>query len=58
MLEKTYQKFCETRIISNSVNLWDPMKKVKLQTFNSAKIIKVKVKDEIMELKEDRGLFA
>ena len=54
-----YQKFCETRIISKSVNLWDPMKKVKLQTFKSAsKIIKVKVKDEIVELKEDRGLFA
>ena len=54
-----YQKFCETRIISNSVNLWDPMKKVKLQTFKSAsKMIKVKVKDEIVELKEDRGLFA
>ena len=31
-----HQKFCETRLISNSVNLWDPMKKVKLQTFKSA----------------------
>ena len=57
--QKLYSKFCEDHIKSASTNLWDPMKKVKIKTFKSAaKAVRVRVKDQIVQLKEDRALFA
>ena len=43
----------------NKINIWAPMKKRSLQTWKSAtKQIKLKVGQEVVELKEDRNLFA
>ena len=43
----------------NKINTWAPMKKWSLQTWKSAtKWIKLKVDQEVVELKEDRNLFA
>ena len=40
------------------MSLWAPMKKAELKTLKTAsKRVKVKVKDTVTELKEDRGLF-
>ena len=47
------------RIQSGKENLWLPMKKWKLLTWkNSSKILKVKAADKVVELQEDRSLFA
>ena len=47
------------RVQSGKVNLWSPMKKRKLLTWKtSAKVVKVTVADKIVELQEDRSLFA
>ena len=57
--QNKFELFCTERIKSNSVSLWAPMKKAELKTFKTAsKRVKVKVKDTVTELKEDRGLFA
>ena len=52
-------EFLESRLKTQRRNVWDPMTKVSLNTWkNSIKSTKVKVGDQTMELKEDRGLFA
>ena len=52
-------KFIEQRVVSNEANLWSPMKKWKLQiwTANNRRV-KVKDRDKVIELSEDRSLFA
>ena len=45
--------------LAGKENLWSPMKKRKLLTWkNSGKILKVKAADKVVELQEDRSLFA
>jgi len=52
-------QFVEERVRSGKVNLWSRMKKRKLLTWkDSSKVVKVKTKNETVELKEDRNLFA
>ena len=47
------------RVQSGKVNLWSPMKKRNLLTWKtSAKVVKVTAADKIVELQEDRSLFA
>ena len=54
-----FNTFVEERIQSGKVNLWSPMKKRKLLTWKSnAKVVKVPTKEKLVELKEDRSLFA
>ena len=51
--------FVKDRIQSGKENLWSPMKKWKLLTRkNIGKILKVKAADKVLELQEDRSLFA
>ena len=51
--------FVKERVQSGKVNLWSPMKKRKLLTWKtSAKVVKVTAADRIVELHEDRPLFA
>jgi len=57
--EEKFGQFVSERIITNNVNLWAPMKKLNLQMWSSAgKKVTIKNGDKIMELKEDRALFA
>ncbi|XP_032229946.2 uncharacterized protein LOC5505744 [Nematostella vectensis] len=50
-------RFVEERVTTATQSIWHPMKKRKLDTWKSAtKIIRVKAK--VIELKEDRSLFA
>ena len=52
-------KFIEQRVVTNEVNLWSPVKKQKLQTWTANnKRVKVKDGDKVIELTEDRSLFA
>ena len=52
-------KFVEERISNNAVNLWSSMKKRKLHLWTSNnKRVKVKDGDKVVELTEDRELFA
>ncbi|KAL9964663.1 hypothetical protein ACROYT_G028338 [Oculina patagonica] len=54
-----YETFVKERIQSNKVNLWSTMKKQKLLTWkDTAKVLKVPCKDRVVELQEDRSLFA
>jgi hypothetical protein len=56
---KLAQTFVDERIKSNKVNLWAKMKKTKLLTWRSnGKKVKVPLKDKVIELTEDRNLFA
>ena len=56
--ESMYNTFIEERICTGPKNVWDVMHKRKLVTFNSLKkTVKVKVKDKIINLKEERGLM-
>ncbi|KAK3746101.1 hypothetical protein QZH41_015518, partial [Actinostola sp. cb2023] len=56
---KLFHLFVDERLKSGKVNLWSTMKKRKLQTWKSSgKVIKVKAADKVLELKEDRSLFA
>ena len=53
------EKFVKDRIQSGEINLWSPMKKSKLQTWKTmGKKIKVSSNGQILELQEDRNLFA
>ena len=55
---KLFSAFVQDRIKTRKINLWTPVKKRNLLTWKtSAKVIKVKAKDTIIELKEDRNLF-
>ena len=54
-----FHTFVDDRLKSGKVNLWSRMKKQKLQTWKTnGKVIKVKAADKVLELKEDRSLFA
>ncbi|KAK3750703.1 hypothetical protein QZH41_005743 [Actinostola sp. cb2023] len=54
-----FETFVKDRIHSNKVNLWSPMKKRKLLTWkDSGKVLKVSGMDKVIELQEDRSLFA
>ncbi|CAH3136345.1 unnamed protein product, partial [Porites lobata] len=56
---KLFSAFVQDRIKTGKINLRAPVKKRNLLTWKtSAKVIKVKAKDTIIELKEDRNLFA
>ena len=52
-------RFVEDRIKSNKCSIWSLMKKRKLNTWKSTtKTLKVKINENVIELKEDRSLFA
>ena len=57
--EERCSKFIEERILTSNINLWAPMKKLKLQMWSSSGM-KTQIKSDgiILELKEDRALFA
>ena len=55
--EDMYKEFKDKRILGNA-SIWDKMTKRKLPTFVSAnKTTKVKLKDRVLELKEERRLM-
>ena len=57
--KKMLEAFTQERIQSHKVNLWSTMKKRKLMTWKrNNKKIKVHIQDKVVELKEDRSLFA
>jgi len=57
--QQKYANFVEERINTNEVSIWARMKKVQLKTWKSArKSVKHKVADQVVELKDDRSLFA
>ena len=52
-------RFVEDRIKSSKCSIWSLMKKRKLNTWKSTtKTLKVKINENVVELKEDRSLFA
>ena len=52
-------RFVEDRIKSNKCSIWSLMKKRKLNTWKSTtKTLKAKINENVVELKEDRSLFA
>ena len=57
--KKLFETLVTDRIKTNKVNLWSPMKRRKLLTWkDSEKMLKLSCKDKVIELKEDRSLFA
>ena len=57
--EQLLNDFVKARIVTRVINLWDPMKRRHLQVWNSVgKQVRVKVDEKMIELKEDRNLFA
>jgi len=57
--QQKYTAFVDQRINTNEVNLWARMKKVQLKTWKSArKPVKHKLADKVVEMKDDRALFA
>ena len=56
---KLFNTFVDERLKTGKVNLWSTMKKRKLKTWKSScKVIKMKTAVKVVELKEDRSLFA
>lgn len=56
---KLVETFVNERVKSNKVNVWAKMKKTKLLTWRSSgKKVRVALKDKVVELTEDRNLFA
>ena len=56
---RLFEEYVNECIKLNKISMWAPMKKRSLQTWKSAtKQIKLKVDQEVVELKEDRNLFA
>ena len=54
-----FDTFAKERIQTGSINVWSKMKKRKLATWkNNAKKVKVSTKEKLIELQEDRSLFA
>ena len=54
-----YQKFVRQRIIDKTVNFWDTVSQNKLKLCKTmAKKVKIKTKETVVELKEDRKLFS
>ena len=57
--QQKYANLAEKRINTNEVSIWAKMKKWQLKTWKSAwKSVKHKVVDQVVELKDDRSLFA
>lgn len=57
--KKMLETFTQERIQSDKVNLWSTMKKRKLMTWKrNSKKMKVHIQDKVVELQEDRSLFA
>lgn len=57
--QEQFTKFTTERIMTGQVNLWDPITKLNLSTCKqSMKKVQIKMKDTILELKQDRDLFA
>ena len=57
--QQAYAKFVEECTNTNELNTWAIMKKVQLKMWKSArKSVKNKVTDQVVELKEERLLFA
>jgi len=56
---KLLETFVNERIKSDKVNVWSKMKKRKLLTWRiNGKKLRVSLKDKVVELQEDRNLFA
>ena len=56
---KLLETFVNERIKSDKVNVWSKMKREKrLKWRNNGKKLRVSLKDEFVELQEDRNLFA
>ena len=54
-----YKEFVSQRIVKADINLWAPMKKLNLKMWTAiGKQTKVRSGDKVIELKEDRSLFA
>ncbi|MEW8548339.1 MAG: hypothetical protein AB2693_32955 [Candidatus Thiodiazotropha sp.] len=54
-----HTSFVQRRIASNTENIWAPMKKTNLSVWKSVnKKTKMKVADQVVELKSERSLFA
>ena len=57
--QQKYRKFVEERISTNEVSIWARMQKVQMKTRKCArKSVKHKLADNVVELKDDRSLFA
>ena len=57
--QKVYDTFVAKRINTSEINLWARMIKVKLKMWKSARqTVKHKLADQVVELKDDRSLFA
>ena len=53
------ETFIQERIKTEQKNIWAPIQKVQLQTWaDTFKKVHVTKSDKVVELKEDRGLFA
>jgi hypothetical protein len=54
-----YSSFIKERLLTDAVNIWARMKKAKLQMWKSCrKTVTCKLTNEVVELKDDRSLFA
>jgi len=57
--QKLHETFVTERLVKGTKSVWAPMKKVNLKLFkNSAMNRKTKVKEKIIELREERDLLA
>ena len=57
--EQKLKAFVGERIVSNTVSLWSPMKKVALKTCNSAcKKVQIKLHEKVVAMKADMSLFS
>jgi len=57
--QQPHETFVTERLVKGTKSVWAPMKKVKLNLFeNSAMYSKTKVKEKIIELREERHLLA
>ena len=57
--QQAYATFVKERINTREVNFWARMKKVQLKMWKSArKSVNHKVTDQVVELKDERSLFA
>ena len=54
-----YSEFVRERIVTSEVSIWSPMQKLKLKTWKSTKKnVQHNLENKVIELKEDRSLFA
>ena len=57
--QSLFDTFVKDRILTGEINIWSTLKRRKLLTWKSnAKKVKVSTKERIIELREDRSLFA